>query len=118
MVPNMLISGDLRRHNMHVHESRDKPFDFDDSSTMQLNTNNNNNTAKNQNIIRRQPHRCSECEEVCNSSAELQRHILLHDSSVTSGYGGSALNHITSQKPSQEADHVDESTESGSGDSN
>ena len=114
----MLISGDLRRHNMHVHESRDKPFDFDDSSTAQLNTNNNNNTQKDQDIIRGQPHRCSECEEVCDSSAELGRHMLLHDPSMTSGYNESALNHITSKKPSQDTDHLNESTESGSGDSN
>jgi len=106
----MLISGDLRRHNMHIHESRDKSFD---------NTNNNNDTQKNQDI-RGQLHRCSECEEVCSSSAELGHHMLLHDSSVESGYGGLTLNHkiITSEKPSQEADHLDESTESGSGDSN
>lgn len=103
---------------MHVHESRDKPFDVDHSSTTQLNTNDNNNTQKDQDIIRGQPHRCSECEEVCDSSAELGRHMLLHDSSMTSSYGGSVLNHITSMKPSQEADHLDESTESGSGDSN
>ena len=103
---------------MHVHESRDKPFDFDDGSTMQLNTNNNNDTPKNQDIIRGQLHRCSEREEVCNSSAELDRHMFLHDSSVRSGSGGLALNHTTSEKPSQEVDHLDESTESGSGDSN
>jgi len=114
----MFISGDLRRHNMHVHESRDKPYDFDESSAVQLNNSNNNNTSKNQNNIRRQLHRCSECEEVCNSLAELERHMLLHDSSVTSGYGGSALNHITSEKPNQKADPLDASTESGSGDSN
>lgn len=115
----MLISGDLRRHNMHVHESRDKSFDFDDSSAMQLNTNNNNDTQKTQ-AIRGQLHRCSECQEVCNSSAELGHHMLLHDSSMKSGYGGLTLNHkiITSEKPSQEADRLDESTESGSGDSN
>ena len=104
---------------MHVHESRDKPFDFDDSSAMQFNTNNyNSKTPKDQNKIRGQPHRCSECEEVCNSSAELGRHMLLHDSSVTSGYSAATLNHITSEKPSQEAGNLDESTESGSGDSN
>ena len=105
---------------MHVHESRDKPFDLDDSSAMQLNTNNNNDSQKNQDIIRGQLLQCSKCEEVCKSSAELGRHMLLHDSSLVSGYGGSALNHkiITLQKPSQEADHLDESTESGSADSN
>lgn len=114
----MLISGDLRRHNMHVHESRDKQFDFDDNSAMQFNTNNNSETPKGQDIIRGQSHRCSESEEVCNSSAELGCHMLLHDSSVTSGYSASTLNHITSEKPSQEADNLDESTESGSGESN
>lgn len=116
----MLISGDLRRHNMHVHDMhvRDKPFDFDDSSATRFNTNNNSETPKDQDMIRGQPHRRSECEEVCNSSAELGRHMILHDSSVTSGYSVSTLNHITSEKPSQEADNLDESTESGSGDSN
>ena len=103
---------------MHVHESRDKQFDFDDRSAMQFSTNNNRETPKDQDVIRGQPHRCSECKEVCNSSVELGRHMLLHDSSVTSAYRVSTLNHMTSEKPGEEADNLDESTESGSGDSN
>ena len=104
---------------MHVHESRDKPFDFEDSSSVQLNNNESiPNPHKEQDGVREQQHRCSECEEVCASSAELGRHMLHHDPLMKSDHGGSAQNHITSKKISQDADHLDESTESGSGDSN
>ncbi|XP_078357681.1 uncharacterized protein LOC144642573 isoform X2 [Oculina patagonica] len=110
-------SGDLRRHNMHVHEAlKDKPIDFEDSSSTQFNI--NNNESKEQDRVRGQQHRCSECEEVCDSSAELGRHMLHHDPLMKSNYGGSALNHITSKKPSQDTELLDESTESASADSN
>lgn len=106
---------------MHVHEAlHDKPFDFEDSSTVQLNMNNNESTPRNkhkeQSGIRGQQHRCSECEEVCESSAELGLHMLHHEPD----YPGSVLNHrnTTSKKLGQVADRLDESTESGSGDSN
>lgn len=102
---------------MHVHEAlKDKPIDFEDSSSTQFNM--NNNESKEQDRVRRQQHRCSECEEVCDSSAELGHHMLHHDPLMKSNYGGSALHHITSKKPSEDINHLDESTESGSGDSN
>lgn len=106
---------------MHVHEAlHDKQFDFEDSSTVQLNMNNNESTPRNKHKeqagIRGQHHRCSECEEVYASSAELGLHMLHHDAD----YPGSVLNHCnaTSKKPGQVADHLGDSTESGSGESN
>ena len=98
---------------MHVHESRDKPFDFDDGGTTQLNTNNNTSTSrdthKDQDGVSGQLH--SECREVNDSSAELE-HMPHHDNVTKSSHGVSVLN-----KSIHKEENLDLSTESGSWDS-
>ena len=97
---------------MHVHESRDKPIDYEDCSTP-FNTAANVSIPGDQDSIPGQMHQCSVCGEVYNSSSELTHHMLCHNTPVST-----VSNHISSKKSDEEMDHLDESTESGSVDSN
>lgn len=106
---------------MHVHESRDKPFDLEDCSTP-FNTTSNvsipRDTPTDQGSATGQLHQCSVCGEMHDSSSDLGRHMLCHATLASSAFDGAALESIAPKTPNQELDHLDESTESGSVDSN
>lgn len=88
---------------MHVHESRDKPFDVDDSSMTQSNTNNNTSSSRDKD---QDPGN----KKNCDLSPELG-HNLSHDAAAKASQGGQTLN-----KSNLTGEILVESTESCSGD--
>ena len=113
------ILGDLRRHNMHVHECRDKPFEFEDCSTP-LNTSSDvsGDIPKGQGSVSGQRFLCSVCGEMFDSSSNLRGHLLSHDPPESPAYDGTMSNPVAPRTSNQGLHHLDESTESASGDSN
>ena len=75
------LIGDLRRHNMHVHECREKPFEFVECDRPSTANNLTEDMTKDlENVTGTgQMRRCSVCKEMFHSSSDLGLHMLSHD---------------------------------------